>query len=241
MHHGQRLINTLAKVNKPIEGKFIPMICYSGENTDSGNSYCEPLMTSDETYIEKFRDNKLNGLISVDGFDDNENHLYKYQQAEFGSRIESNETFIILNGSNYYDDDDFCNELEHSHDIIRNSSFPEKKIAIMVRRGGCSFAKKAENVALAGAAMMIMLNDDENEIAMGVESDYTASKIHLAALMISKQSAENLVSLLHSQANKGDNKMTITIHPNVNNVSVPVSPEMMTSNKYMIENKLMKE
>lgn len=240
MHHGQRLIDALSKINKPIEGKFIPMICYSGENVDSGNSYCEPLRTSDESYIEQFRDNKLNGLISVDVFDDeNKNHVYKYQQAQFGSRIESNETFIVLDGSNYYDDDDFCTELERSHDIIRDS-FPKKNIAIMVRRGGCSFAKKAENVALAGAAMMIMLNDDENEIAMGVDSDYTASKIRLAALMISKGSAENLVSLLRSQANKGENKMTITIHPNVNNVSVLVPNEMMTSTEYVTE-LLMKE
>ena len=201
MHHGQRLVNALNKVGKNptgIKGKYVPMTCSMSDVDDK--NYCLPVTVEDEIYVNRFL-KELYGTISVlHGSDD---HTFKYIQAEFGSRIENEETFDIIDGGQY-DNDNFCNEIVHG-----NVDFTNK--AVMVPRGSCNFAVKAQNIALMGAKMMILVNDDDNDFSMGVESDYLGSTIHLAAVMISESSGREISTLLNNS--DGNHVLKLTFYP----------------------------
>ena len=200
MHHGERLVNALSKVgNNPtgIHGKYVPMIC-STNLADSGH-YCLPIRIRDETYVNKFLDNGFLGMISLSNWSDGD-QTFNYKQAEFGSRIENEETFVVVDGSHI----DFCTEINHS-----NMDFADK--AVIVPRGSCDFATKAQNVFLMGAKMMLLVNNENEEFSMGVESDYVGSTIHLAAVMISERSGKEISTLLDTSV--GNNGLKLTFHP----------------------------
>ncbi len=115
----------------------------------------------------------------------------------------------------------------------RTTSYTAK--AVLVHRGNCSFATKAKNVASTGAKMMIVVNgdgyfnrygyDDDDSglgsvsridggiIPMGVDNDYEGSKIHIAAIMISRDGWEEFKFKLKF---RGCNVSTsnVTLHPN---------------------------
>lgn len=207
MHHGERLINALSKGDTGIMGKYIPMTC-SMSHTDNKDDYCMPIEMEDEAYIEQFLDKNLDGKISF-SYSSSSNkiadgHDFKYKQAQFGSRIENKETFVIVDGS-HYDNSDFCDEIDPSIADFANK-------AVMVHRGQCSFAVKAQNIASTGAKLMLLVNDDVNEFSMGVESDYISSMIQLAAVMISKTTGKQIFELLN-KSRDDKSVLNMILHP----------------------------
>lgn len=196
MHHGERLLNALSKSNDLLLGKYVPMSC--------SNNLCQPFNDEDKLYVEQLKTKELHGTILPSFGEKCDYRHFKYLQAQFGQRIETNETFTI-DRSMIENANDFCRALDASTEYVDN-------MAIMVHRGGCSFATKAQNIALTGAKMMMLINDEDNEISMGVESDYIASTIHLAAVMVSNSTGNELLKLL-DEADASSDSLRITFHP----------------------------
>lgn len=200
MHHGERLVNALSKLSSNptgIQGKYVPMTC-STDDADNEN-YCLAIRDGDEIYVNEIFDEGFHGTISLANRSDS-NHTFNYKQAEFGSRIENEETFVVVNGSQV----DFCSDIDH-----RSVDFTDK--AVIVPRGSCNFAEKAKNIALMGAKMMLLVNNNDEEFFMGVESNYVGSTIHLAAVMISESSGKEISTLLNTSV--GNNGLKLTFHP----------------------------
>lgn len=202
MHHGKRLLDSFVKTEKPIWGKYVPMRCSLDETT-----YCVPLESQDETYITQFFDKYFEGNIVFNNKTSDYEELLstKYIQAQFGSNIMSNKTFDVIDGSSYTNLN-FCDETEQS------PMFVDK--AIIVYRGDCSFAQKAQNIAAVGAKVMILVNDDMDEFAMGVENDYLGSTIRVIAVTIAKGNGDRIINLLQkSEGSSSVQKMSMTLNP----------------------------
>lgn len=187
MYNGERLINALNKSPfNYLSGKYIPMTCIM-DNSDN-KSYCHPIDDKDETYVNDFF-NFLNGTLMVDDAND-----LKYEQGQFGSRIENEDSYPIVTQS-FHNLHTFCDDSYQGNDLIGK--------AVMVDRGGCNFSEKASNLDLVGAKMMILVNHDETAFVMNAESDYIASKISLVAVMVSNETGkimnEKLKSGKHGQ------------------------------------------
>lgn len=215
IHHGQRLIHALNKI-KYIYGRFVPMKCINRYSNEKSNNYCKPLSVEEEAYVERIRKIEMYGKISFhvpstmsNEADDYKQYYIDYKQAHFGHRIESNETFVILDRSKYYNETDFCTPLETNR-LQGEVDFTNK--ALITDRGGCDFTAKAKNIALIGGGMMIVVNNEEEEIAMGVESDYVASTLQLSAIMISRHAGKLLSEFVES-ATLNNESLSVMLHP----------------------------
>lgn len=204
MYNGQRLIQALSKPkNQYIHGKFVSMTCIFDD--EDQKNYCDPSdSNNDEIYVQEFFETYLHGMIQMD------NVSFKYVQGQFGTRMEEEDSYVIV-PQNKHDFHDFCDEESSSLplDLVQNKT-------VMVNRGGCNFSKKAENLDLIGAKMMILVNDDDTEFIMGAESDYVASKVQIAAVMVSNETGSALNEMIGAKgsSSSGDDGARIVIKLN---------------------------
>lgn len=183
------MINALKKPqNNFIDGKFVPIACISDD--EDYRNYCDPINSNDESYVKDFFQDFFRGTIAI-----GDNTNFKYDQAQFGARIENKDSYHLIPQSKH-GFNSFCDDSYQSEDLVDK--------AVIVDRGGCHFSKKAENLDLVGAKMMILVNDDDRQFAMGVESDYVASKIKVAAIMVSNETGRELNEIIESSDGDGD-------------------------------------
>jgi hypothetical protein len=74
--------------------------------------------------------------------------------------------------------------------------------AVLVRRGGCPFVKKAEEVQAAGGRVMLLGNMHPHIVRMGVEPRWKGLNTVIPVVMVSKRSYGILVA--ESMASDGD-------------------------------------
>ena len=158
---------------------------------------------NDETYVQDFFDKYLHGMIQIDDVS------FRYAQGQFGTRMEDEDSYDIVPQSKH-GFHDFCNEESLVVDDDEINLLKNK--AVMINRGGCNFSKKAENLGLVyDAKMMILVNDDGEEFVMGAESDHVASKIHIAAVMVSNETGNALNEMVVRAAARGNDDVKIVI------------------------------
>ena len=108
-----------------IEGYFIPIHCASGRT----NGLCEPVRRGDKLVIQQ---STFDGMLLEESTSCNVDFI----QGKFGRQVVDKEWTLTQGSSNKTS---FCEEIEDSH--ILNNVF---KKAVLVKRGGCDFARKAE-------------------------------------------------------------------------------------------------
>ena len=185
---GERLIDALQS-KSTLKGKFVPIGCNQHMHKN-GATYCEPVRFTDSIFVDSI---DYGGTIELSNGESS-----PYTHAEFGAHInDGNWSVINVDGG------DFCSKIV---DVDPNMA---KGKAILVARGGCSFADKARHVADLGADLMLLVNDDDSVMGMGVDADYEGSKIRVASIMISKSAGESIASLLEDDL---ETVVSISVH-----------------------------
>lgn len=187
-YDGKHLINALQKTN--IVGRFIPMVCNTNVVETISQNYCKEVLSDDKYYVANL--NFTGTLMTSLGVS------YIYRQGEFGSRLEYGRSTEIWKSNNH-------STLDLCGDSIMMGMTDYKDKAILVERGGCDFATKAETLSKMGASLMLLVNHDDNIMTMGVDSDYRGSKIEIASIMIPKSAGDHLMS-------SSDNIVSITLN-----------------------------
>lgn len=175
-YDGQRLIKGLQQKN--LAGKFVPMVCNQDSSTKEKKSqnYCEEVRSTDKSYVAELN---FTGILTT-----SLGVSYSYKQGAFGSRLEYDQPIDIWRPN---DTLDLC-----SNNTVNTKGYKHK--AILVDRGGCDFATKAEALSNMGASLMLLVNYDDSIMTMGVDSDYRGSKIEIASVMIPKSAGDFLLS-----------------------------------------------
>jgi len=178
-YDGQHLIKGLQKTD--IVGRFVPMTCIRERNVaeTTPQNYCEEVRSTDKKYVAELN---FTGILTT-----SLGVSYSYIQGDFGSRIEYGQSTEIWK-PNDGTTSDFCD----NNTVMNTTSYEDK--AILVDRGGCDFATKAKTLSKMGASLMLLVNYDDNIMAMGVDTSYHGSKIEIASIMISKSTGDLLSS-----------------------------------------------
>ena len=177
---GQRLLQEFSE-SSIVKGRFVPMVCGTGKH--KSNNYCQEMYESDTSFV-----NNINFTGTLQTSDELE---FPFIQADFGAKLIKG-SIKVLKLEDGFDD---C-VLKRSR---RNDFFVDK--AVLVSRGNCDFGTKAEVLSSNGAAVMLLINDNEegnnNIFTMGIDSESRGSQITIPAIMISKKAGNHLIRLMN--------------------------------------------
>jgi len=143
-YHGKRLIKELQTGD--LIGRFVPIKSSSKDN-------CEEVRDDDKLYVSKM--NFTGTLVTSTDV------RFIYEQAAFGSKIDYRQYLTVWKS---IENGDFCGKAQHDATDLNDK-------AILVDRGGCDFATKAEVLSNTSASLMLVTNYDDSTITMGVEND----------------------------------------------------------------------
>jgi len=185
-YDGERLLDALnATFDQNMEGKFVPISCLEGKSKTmpSLESHCAPVRSKDRQFISAL---DFRGKIVANG-----EHKFEYVQAEFGGRINPHSGQWGLAGSV---SEHYCNLTIADGEL--------QGMAVLVGRGGCDFATKAEILSEAGARIMILANYNETIFRMGVDTEYRGRQIPIAAVMVTKSTGSQLSLMVNGKTKK---------------------------------------
>jgi len=181
---GYQLVHALS-AGLAISGRFVPMTCgiLLGKR-----SLCGPVDRADENFVDELLyEGYIQQISKVPGGGGREN-IGHYVQAEFGPPMPPGEWLLVGVSSEYA-----C--------VSAPSLYGGE--AVLVRRGGCDFATKAEVVARAGAGLLILVNDEENAVRMGVDPVSRGFEVQIPAVMVSNVTGKYLFSMLGNNQGGG--------------------------------------
>ena len=173
-----KLLTEALRNTDSLLAKFVPMICIPSQSETRGPtaSKCEPTKETDRKFVESLDYSGIVELIKTSG---NLTYSFEALQAQFGSRLKAEE---VLNLSVT---EHACKALK---DVVSGN-------AVFVQRGECDFAVKAETIANAGGAMMILSNSDDNILRMEVDKRaHRHRNLHVPILMVSDETGSALLS-----------------------------------------------
>lgn len=198
-HDGAHLINALrrnqarrmeAETTAPaLHGRFIPMWC---QHSNSDSDYCRPVSDDDARYESSL---SYRGKLYADhGVE------FDYVHADFGLPLLGFEGWPLMVPSVIGGDAHCCDRSGfEGRNEVTNST------ALLCLRGDCDFVTKAENVALATGGGMIIVSSYVNSTLtrMGSDPAIRGRKVQAAAIMVSSDAYEDLVSHFYTSLDHG--------------------------------------
>ena len=211
---GDRILESAARLadavgNGPpaLLGRFVPVGCVDRKSRTLPHidANCAPVRSADRTFVDGLGYRGRLATTSGGGFSAD------YVQAEFGGGgvgLDDGRKFRLVSGGG----DDFCSGGGGEGNATERRSYlggggdGDDSVAVLVDRGGCDFAAKAEAVsrAVAGAGLVILINRDETEFRMGVNTRSRGRDIRAAAVMVSRGAGRRLEELLNPKIGDDD-------------------------------------
>ena len=211
---GDRILESAARLadavgNGPpaLLGRFVPVGCVDRKSRTLPHidANCAPVRSADRTFVDGLGYRGRLATTSGGGFSAD------YVQAEFGGGgvgLDDGRKFRLVSGGG----DDFCSGGGGEGNATERRSYlggggdGDDSVAVLVDRGGCDFAAKAEAVsrAVAGAGLVILVNRDETEFRMGVNTRSRGRDIGAAAVMVSRGAGRRLEELLNPKIGDDD-------------------------------------
>lgn len=152
---------------RPLFGYMVPINC------ENGGAKCVPATHEERRYINKMKDGGLLHAGGSHGIKDAD-HPLEYLLAHFGTMTPlATETLPLVTARPA----EACTPLEN--DV--------KGKTVLVRRGGCPFVKKAEEVQAAGGRVMVLGNLHPHIVRMGVEPRWKGLNTVIPIVMVSKR------------------------------------------------------
>lgn len=163
---------------RKLEGYMVPINC------ESSGSRCFPATYEERRNIKTLVEG---GTLTIRTADDaalttsvkDDEHPLEYLLAHFGSKIMNNSLPIVVAKPA-----DACSPIENN---------VQGKI-VLVRRGGCPFVKKAENIQAALGRAMVVGSGHPYIVRMGVEPRWKGLNTGIPILMVSKRTYSILVA-----------------------------------------------
>ena len=105
------------------------------------------------------------------------------------------------------DDEYGCENLNHNISIHNNEStntkFRTNFVILLVKRGECTFVSKVRNAQQAGANMVIIINNSDEDIHnLIIADDGTGNDIYIPSAMINKKDGDKIYNFLQENNNK---------------------------------------
>ena len=172
------------KIN--FNGYIVPINC------DHTSPSCLPATTIERKYINEI---KNGGIINIIKSENNEIkqsnnplniqkiHKIEYLLGSFGSKLPQNNTLISLIIAKPIE---ACLPLNNTQILGQTSIYDQKYV--LVRRGGCPFLNKVENIEKAGGIGMILGNQYSYLLRLGVEPRWKGLSVKIPLVMVSKHS-----------------------------------------------------
>ncbi|KAL7542638.1 hypothetical protein ACHAXR_011968 [Thalassiosira sp. AJA248-18] len=165
-HDGKQLIQALTRVAEAdsfsvLNGRFVPIMCKI-------NADCAPVNWDDRRFESSL---KYKGKILY--FDDGVE--FDGVQGEFGSWMNSLASWETKVPSDAH----CCDKTSFEGSKVSNTT------AVLCLRGECDFATKGENIAAAGAGMMIVASHNNTLTRMGCDPPIRGRKLNVSTIMVS--------------------------------------------------------
>lgn len=179
---------------RELNGYMIPINC------ENSGARCVPATYEERQYIKKLKDGGLVQIKSAGhGVKDDEFPL-EYLLAHFGTKLADESDDLTMTVARPAE---ACSTIEN--DI--------KGKVVLVRRGGCPFVKKAEEVQAAGGRVMVLGNLHSHIVRMGVEPRWKGLDTIIPVVMVSKRVYGILVA--ESMGAAGDFKVSFSENDDV--------------------------
>mmetsp|Transcript_40750 Transcript_40750/g.49613 ORF Transcript_40750/g.49613 Transcript_40750/m.49613 type:complete len:462 (-) Transcript_40750:79-1464(-) len=222
-YDGDHLIDALSQKQQqqqPVTGRFVPVTCiHNPSKTRPDAATCEPPVGRDRRFVASLRHDGLARIVRDRKKNDNNNdddkdnrtgggYTFSFQQAEFGSRVIASSVFTLFVPPPTQRN--ACGNVV-DHPAADDASLKGK--AVLVTRGDCHFSVKAQRLADAGAAMMILSNTNSTVFRMGIDhGGYdNSTNIRIGAVMVGNDTGVELMRLADERGD-GDVVMAIMSH-----------------------------
>lgn len=156
-------------VGRNITGYMVPI------NSENSGARCVPATYEERKAVEGLLDG---GLLQLSGAKEptigDSDHPMEYLLSHFGVMIphENVSTPVVVASPS-----EACSPIEND---VRGK-------VVLVRRGGCPFVKKAEEVQSAGGKVMVLGNTSPHIVRMGVEPRWKGLNTVIAVVMVSSR------------------------------------------------------
>jgi len=176
-------------VGRALHGFMVPINC------ENSGARCLPATYEERQWVKEIAHD--GGLIRVHGDKTgvrDADHPLEYLLAHFGSKVSHASTVLSVAVARPAE---ACGPIEN--DI--------KGKAVLVRRGGCPFVRKAEEIQAAGGQVMILGNLHPHIVRMGVEPRWKGLNTIVPVVMVSQRVYGVLVS-----ESMATDKLQISLH-----------------------------
>jgi hypothetical protein len=203
-HDGRHLVQalqTVAETRGPeyrLNGRFVQISC---RNSNSDSSYCKPVNHDDARFEARL--DYRGSLHTEDG------GTFDFEQGDFGSWLDPHAVWETMVPSVIGGDVHCCKKAGFEDDHITNTT------AMLCLRGDCDFLTKSENIAMAGAGLLVVSSHNETLTRMGAEPPWRGRKVMAATLMASSEAYEEMVTQFYTQL---DDRMPSSIRLTLDDV-----------------------
>ncbi len=161
---------------RALHGYMVPINC------ENSGARCVPATHEERKYVrDHAQDGGLITIRSVEHGVKATDHPLEYLLAHFGTKIPHEQSALSVAVARPAD---ACGTIEND---IRGK-------AVLVRRGGCPFVKKAEEIQAAGGRIMVLGNQHSHIVRMGVEPRWKGLNTVIPVVMVSKRTYGILAS-----------------------------------------------
>jgi len=161
---------------RALHGYMVPINC------ENSGARCLPATYEERQWVKEIAND--GGMIHVHGDKHGvtaSDQPLEYLLAHFGSKVSHHDTSLTLGVARPAE---ACSPIEN--DI--------KGKAVLVRRGGCPFVRKAEEIQAAGGSIMLLGNMHPHIVRMGVEPRWKGLNTIIPVVMVSKRAYGVLVA-----------------------------------------------
>jgi hypothetical protein len=162
----------------PLEGFVVPILCKGGN--------CRPTTEEEEEIVSALTHG---GTLLLDKGAGS----YEYLLALFGTAPLPNQELILMEA--------------HPSDACSSLGIEINGAAVLVKRGGCGFSDKVANLQVAGAAAMILWNNEPTPIRMGSSPAWVTAAVNFPVVSVADASGAALSNALQ----RGE--VTVNLHP----------------------------